>query len=331
MDLIVFYLLCIAGWQCFEKLKLPTPTILGPLVVISMASFFGMNMAIPIWVKPVLSTLMGMIMGLRFNVKLKGMIKEILLVAGWIITASWVTARLLVFLGLTKETALFSALPGGIVEVSLIAMSFDADTFVVALLHSSRLFATMLIIPFLAKRACKESTCIAVEGELSAKREWLAIIIVSIVSSVLLTLTGMPASNLLGPMLGVGLYIRVRDIKLEVNRNFQNYVQIGVGGLIGLTATRESILGIPDYLIPIICLNIMLLGSSLLLGFILHKTTAWDLTTCFLATAPAGLTPIVILAMELEADSGRVAVFQILRLATVVLFAPLEGYIFLSG
>lgn len=333
MDLLIFFLISIAGWLGFQKLRLPAPTILGPIVILGITGFFGMHITVPFWLKPILSVIMGTFLGLRFNLKLKGMVKQIFLVGSWIIMASLLTAKVLVYLGLSEATAVFAAMPGGLVELTLVAMSFGASTFTIALLQSSRLFLTMLIIPFIIKKlpvgtpADKQP---AGESITTGWQKWLGVIIIAVVSALVLGMTGMPASSLIGPILGVGIYTKMLDAKFKVNRKFQNLVQVGVGGLIGLNATRETILGIADFIVPILTLNVLIIGSSLILGFLLHKTTGWDLATCLLSTAPAGLTPMILLSVELNADSNRVVVFQVLRLVTVVLFAPFGAQIFLA-
>lgn len=331
--MISFFLIGIAGWQVFQKLRLPAPTILGPIVVFGIVSFFGMQIEVPAWLKPALSVIMGTFLGFRFNIKLKGMIKEIFWVGGWIIIVSLLTAKVLTYLGLSRATAVFAALPGGLAELTLVSMSFGASTFTIALLQSSRLFLTMLIIPFIIKKlTVGNSIDKRPEEEQTAadSRKWVGAVIVSVVSALFLGKVGMPAASLIGPILGVGIYTRLLDAHFRVNSKFQNLIQVGVGGLIGLNATRETILGIYDFLIPIIVLNVLIIGSSLILGFLLHKVKGWDLATCILSTAPAGLTPIIILAVELNVDYNRVIVFQVLRLITVILFAPFGAHIFLT-
>jgi membrane AbrB-like protein len=319
------------GWKCFERLNVPAPTILGPMFVLAATNLFDINILVPSWLKPLLSIIMGICLGLRFNLNVKGVIREIIIVGIWIIVISIITANVLIYTGLTRATALFSSLPGGLTELSLVAMSFEADTFVVALLQSSRLLITMLVIPLITKRVTTETEIQSKNKHQVADRSrWVGAIIVGIISAYLFGLVRVPASNLIGPMIGVGILVKLKDISLHVNPSLQKYLQIGVGGLIGLNSTKESILGIPDYVVPIICLNVLIVGGCILLGFVLHSLTGWDLTTCLLSTSPAGLTPMILLSMELNADSNHVAIFQILRLTTVIFFAPLGAHIFLT-
>ena len=152
MDLLIFFLLGLVGWRICELIRIPAAAILGPIIAVAAANCFGLALIVPVWLKPLLSILMGIMLGLRFNLKLKGLLKEVILVGSWIILLSLVTASVLMQTGLDEPTAIFSATPGGIAEVSLMSFSFGADPFVVSLLQFSRMISTMFIIPILAKK-----------------------------------------------------------------------------------------------------------------------------------------------------------------------------------
>ncbi len=333
MDLLIFFLLGLVGWRICELVRIPAAAILGPIIAVAAANCFGLALTVPVWLKPLLSILMGIMLGLRFNLQLKGLLKEVLLVGGWIILLSLVTAKVLMWTGLDKPTAIFSATPGGIAEVSLMAFSFGADPFVVSLLQFSRMISTMFIIPVLAKKTVNgEKTLMTPVAEKVniGKKNWAVIIPLAVGSAFLFDFLHVPAPFMLGPMLSVGIYSKLAGIYVKINGTFQKYVQVGVGGLIGLNITKGSLFSFPDYILPILCLIVLLIGGSVVLAFVLHKVSKWDLTTCLLATSPAGLTPMILLSMEMGADSDRVALFQVLRLATVLLMAPLGGQLLLG-
>lgn len=334
MNVFIFYLICFIGWKCFAKMKVPAPTILGPIFAIGAVNYFGFDYASPVWLKPCLSVILGTFLGLRFNLKLKGMLKEILIVCSWIVTISFITGHFLSFIGVQKATAVFASQPGGLAELALVAMSFGANTFEVALLMTTRLLCTMLVVTTITKRIrIPEEKHEGKEKEKAKKPgnfDWVMICLIALFSAFSLSFTNLPAASLIGPMLAVGLYIKANSISTKGNKALQEYAQIGVGGIIGLNVTRESILAVPDFLLPIIILNLLIVGGGLLIGYVLHRITEWDLVTCLLATAPAGLTPIAMLTMELGANTTCVMLFQMIRLMTVVLWAPFIGQMLLS-
>jgi membrane AbrB-like protein len=325
----------IAGWLLFKKIKIPAPAILGPLVFLGMISVFGITFTLPSLFSPVLSIILGIILGLRFNLKGKGILKEILLVSLWLSGLTVLAVLALSALELDPVTALFAATPGGLTEMSLVSLSFKTDPFAVALLQMSRMMLTVILIPFLS-RLVKEKPLPPGIGGMDANTEknrnrppvkidWVVAVILSLLSAWLLGMIPVPASNMIGPMLTVGAYTYVRRLKVRINGIFQNLVQAGVGGMVGLTVTRESILSVPSYILPIVCLNSIIVGGCFILAYILRKISRWDMTTCLIAAAPGGLSPMILLAIETGADTDRVVVFQVLRMVLVLLLTPLIG------
>jgi uncharacterized membrane protein AbrB (regulator of aidB expression) len=68
-----------------------------------------------------LSVILGNILGLRFNLKNKGVLKEILLVSLWLSGLTVLAALTLSALGVDPVTALFAATPGGLTEMTLVS------------------------------------------------------------------------------------------------------------------------------------------------------------------------------------------------------------------
>ena len=60
------------------------------------------------------------------------------------------------FLGIDYMTSFFATAPGGIMDISLIAYDFKANTSQVALLQLIRLISVISFVPFLQKNVMKE-------------------------------------------------------------------------------------------------------------------------------------------------------------------------------
>ena len=349
VSLLIYAAMGTLGYFVFLKLKIPSPGILGPMIFLGTASFFGIELAIPEMLRPALSMFLGILMGLRFNVKAKGLLKMLLLTWVWLAALTALSTWLLMLIGLDLFTALFSTTPGGLAEMALMSLAFGSDSFGVVLLQTSRLFLTILIIPIIARVLEKKLPPDAPDMEqmemppeeeaqeensrekpkIPYMAEWMIFIALAILATWVFGLINFPAPFLTGPMIFIGIYTKIRGLKITANPNFQLILQIGIGGILGLSLTRESILSVPIYVLPIIVLNVVLMGGCAVLALIMKKLTRWDLITCLLATAPGGLTPMVLLAMEMKVNSRVVAVFQVLRIIMVIVLTPLVGRLLL--
>lgn len=341
LDFILFCFISFVGWQVFRFIKIPGAAIVGPIFSIAVANIFGVVLEISPLMRPILAIIIGSFLGLSFKASPKGIVKRLVLVCGWLIGSSVITGYVINVAGVERATAMFAALPGGMAELSLVAMSFGADPFLVALIQSTRLILMILVISVLAKRygtgnQGQEDEKAEYNGEKEEIREvnhtkdWVVIFIIAFTIGFALEYINFNAGSIIGPIITTGLYSNYRKISLKPNNAVRNIAQIGIGGLIGLKVTKASIIAIPSLLPALIIGNVLMIGSFLILSKVLEKITGWDKITCLLSTAPGGFTPISVLAIDLKADVSRVAIFHIIRLIVVVLFAPLQAYLILS-
>jgi membrane AbrB-like protein len=351
LNLLVFYLISFIGWQVAKKIHIPAPVILGPVVAVGITNLLGCNLIVTEYLQPILSLILGIILGSRFSLDFKGLVKDVLLVSFWMVLVGNLTGFLLNLVGVERATAMFSAMPGGLAELSLMSMTMGADTFQVALLQTTRLVSVLFIIPFIVKKVhsyeveqgLEDGTSGEVqmtlresgdesfnesEKETGTWKDLASIVVLASVIAYLLGLINMAAIQLLGGIIATVIYTRYKDVKIEIHNTVQDVTQVGIGGLIGLNITIESVMAISGMVLPIIILNVVLIGSGLILGFLLRRMHNWDLTTCLLATAPAGITPMSLLALELEADFSLVVLFQIVRIITVIFVTPIQGKLF---
>lgn len=345
---LIFWSVSLAGYRAGRLLKIPAPAILGPIAGFLILTFGGIRPAIPGWQKPLLSVVTGILLGMRFNQKQKGVVRLMLLAAVWIVALSLLAMGALVLLGVEKETALFAATPGGMAEITLLSLSYHSDPFATVLLQSSRMIGSMVVFSTLASKYRgkeerggeeeqpagrpenggndKAGNSGSEDRERKGRRlrwyEWAILFLPAWGAAWLLGCFSVPAANLLGPMLVVGTAVKAGNITCRIDRRVQILVQTGIGGLAGASITRESVLGFPHYLLPVLVLNVLVIAGSLMLARILMKLTQWNKATCILACCPAGLSPTIMVAMEYGADVGIVTLFQVLRMVTVLISTP---------
>lgn len=325
LDALLFGAASAIGFWCFKKLKIPAPMILGPIVAITAINMTGYQFLVTPWLKPILSYFTGLLVGIRFNLKLKGLLKYVAAAVAWLLLVPTLTAQMLSVAGLDRVTSLFTAFPGGLAEISLMSIDYGADTFAVALLQSSRLIATMIVIPLVLTRIKKSEEEIAqakaVHDPATAGRI-LPIAGLAAAGAFLLNVADFPSGILIGAMIGAGVWTKAKNVHLRIDRTLQTWVQIFIGGLVGASIERDSVLSIGHYLVPILILNVLILGGSALLALIYHRLGKWSWATSILAASPAGLSPTIMLSMEYNADSSVVTLFQVLRMVSVLIIVP---------
>lgn len=130
-----------------------------------------------------------------------------------------------------------------------------------------------------------------------------------------------PAGALIGSILASAIYNIVFS-KGYIPLNFRLTAQMVVGGYIGLSFTRTSLLQMKNNIVPILIMVVGMFVFCIVLGLIIHKVTDIDLVTSMLGTAPGGLTEMAIIGDFLGADIALVATMHIIRISSIVLFLP---------
>lgn len=131
-----------------------------------------------------------------------------------------------------------------------------------------------------------------------------------------------PAGAFVGAMLAVAAF-NISTGRGHIPPNFKLVAQMVVGGIIGLNFTLESVKGLKDLIFPALVLMFGLMAFSILLGFIISKTTGLDLTTALFSSAPGGLADMTIISEAYGAETPKVALLHLVRLVTVITILPL--------
>ena len=144
-----------------NKLNLPTPFLMGPILGAAMVSMSGFSCpALPPWLTIVCQIAVGAYMGLKIELtslsNWRILMTYTLLGVAAVIAASLGIAFLLShYYGYSNVTAFLSMAPGGIAEMSVTGIALGADLSVIASYQIFRLFFILLSTPILFRRLLK--------------------------------------------------------------------------------------------------------------------------------------------------------------------------------
>ena len=157
MDRIIYTLLVGAiGGYLGMKFKIPAGAMIGSMAFVAVFNIFTSSGYVPANFKIVAQIVIGAMIGLNFTMDSilglkKIIIPAIVLVIG--LTTLSIILGLIIhkFTGLDLKTALFSAAPGGLTDMTIMSESFGAQSNIVALLHLIRLTTVLTILPIAIK------------------------------------------------------------------------------------------------------------------------------------------------------------------------------------
>ncbi len=131
----------------------------------------------------------------------------------------------------------------------------------------------------------------------------------------------LPAGAMIGAMVAVGAY-NIFNNQAYIPPQFRLGIQIAAGAMIGLQINREILSGLKMLLVPSLIMVGAVIAVCFIAGFLMHKFTGLDLTTALFASAPGGMTEMSLAADSLGANAPQVAVLQLIRLLSVIIFLP---------
>lgn len=163
IDLGVLFAAGVAGYFLGPALRLPAPTLLGPMLVSSAVHLTGLTSnPPPRELVIVAQILLGTIIGGRFiGAAPRTILRAIGLSMGatiMMLSITFLFATVLQsFLGQSLEQVVLAYSPGGLAEMSLVALAMDADIAYVASHHLVRISLVIALAPlvfrWMAKRA----------------------------------------------------------------------------------------------------------------------------------------------------------------------------------
>lgn len=331
VDFIIIVILTLLGAKLIARF-LPGSRLMGPIFTIGLFNVLGGSLALSSWWENIFSVLLGIFFGLRINKELITNFKKIalplILLIFWYIGLTIVNGNILLALSsFDRVTSFLSVIPGGLGEVSLMAIDYKADLMTVTSFQILRLITIIVMVPFLVQKyAHKRITPPEDVKYVKKEKEPAKIIFLaafSILGAFIFHSIDLPAAYLTGSLFFSAVAsIVIPGMVQRPPEEINNFAQLGMGAVIGTSFNRESFVAVMDSFAILILITVITIATSFFLAYLFNRIFKWNYLTCFLGVVPGGIAPIMILADQIEIDIGLVAIMQIIRLITAIMIIP---------
>ena len=344
---IIFLILTLAigilGGYLADKKKVPAAFMIGALFAVAIFNIVTDRAFLPTSFKFITQVATGTFIGSKFRTEdvkmlrkviIPGMVMVVLMIAFSFIL-SFIMSH---FLGIDYMTSFFATAPGGIMDISLIAYDFKANTSQVALLQLIRLISVISFVPFFTKKCYERSKNkketfekeIEIENEKDEEERTLNkseksltfTLIIGIIGGIIGYFSHLPAGTMSFAMAFVAFF-NVRTQKAYMPLPLRKIIQTFGGALIGARVTLADVVALKTLVLPIILIIVGFCLMNVLVGFFLYKTTKFSLSTALLSASPGGMSDISLMAEDLGANGPQVASMQFLRAISIVGVYPL--------
>ncbi|MBN2508824.1 MAG: AbrB family transcriptional regulator [Spirochaetales bacterium] len=343
-----------AGGFIASRVRVPAGWLTGSLCATALLHLLWPPACLPPELKAVTQILAGSFLGAGFRkqdiLAMKGIIRPALLLIPLMMLMNLIIGwGIHLCSGIDIATSLLASAPGGITEMSLVAISLGGDPGLVAFVQLLRFMTVMGISPIFLSLACRGKGAATSRqpvpshsGEASQQTEFLPALdrtdsgstdktpaagdkvltlAISLVFGFIGTLVPIPAAPLTFSMMACAVFT-VMTGRGRVFTRQRMVTQVLAGTLIGSAFQLHTGITIQGLAAAVTVLVLGVVALNLLMGYLIHRIGGMDLPTALFSSTPGGLSDMALLSGEFGADQSRVILMQLLRLFSVIAFFP---------
>ena len=221
------------------------------------------------------------------------------------------------FFGTNRATALYSVVPGGPIEMAVLAARNGGDGARTALAQTLRIVCVVVFFP--PALTIASATAPHAAGIAGGWPDTALLIAIATFAGLAAGLIRLTSPFFLGPMIVVGA---LAASGMPLHGHHEGVIpagQILLGVSLGSMFRRDLLQGARQFLLGALLSTVFLIGVSAAVSLALASAFDIDLPTMMLANAPGAVTEMVITAEVLRLDVATVASFQFVRIMIALL------------
>ena len=302
------------------------------MVVVMVSAVAGAPVAPPTRLRALVVPILGVMLGSGFHPEIFAHIGDwalTLVILPVFVAAAFLTAMIFYSKigGYDPVTAFFSSAPGGLNDMMILGAEAGGDEKRIALAHASRVFIVVTFVVFFYATFLD----ISVAGEARPyitfadvpARDLLILAACAIVGAWLAPKIGLPAPQILGPMILSGIVHLTGLTGAPPPTLAVNAAQLVMGTVVGCRFAGARPREIARDLTLAAGSSTAMLTIALGTALVVTSLTGIGLRETFLTFSPGGLPEMSLLALAMNADIAFVATIHIVRIALVIAAAPL--------
>lgn len=324
--------LCIgaAGGALFRLLHLPLPWTLGAMFGSACLTFFLPRATLPgvfrDGARPVIGVMAGSAFTPAVTAAMAGQWPALLLLLVFFIVTTSLGFLFFRSRGIDPKTALFSSMPGGLGEMTLLGSQFGADVRALVLIHSVRIVMVVTVVPFAISLLVGEIVGRGAPVALSTSSLWGPQGALLLACAVIGYLIGRPLRGFGGVMIAPLLLSAVLHATgvLEVSPPYflVAAMQVVIGCITGARFVGVRIGEVKCVLGMALVWSAMLIGMAMLVARGVAHLMGLPPMALFLALAPGGFAEMSVIAVATGVETGFVIACHTFRVLYVLMVSP---------
>ena len=312
-----------------DYFNIPLAWFLGPMLITSIVTLGGIKTKMPRLVLSTVLIFLGLYIGNYIDQELFSQMHQwiwtsLIMLAYIIISVLIVSKYLQKFSGYGKKTSVFSAAPGALGPLLILAEDEKSDLSQVATSHLIRLIIIITIFPFIVNSFYETDNVNNVEIIIQNQNlnHLLILVMLSIVLILILDKFKIPAALLAGTLVASG-FLQITDIaSYKLPPNVIDYCLLILGSSVGCRFADKTFKEIAKNsahsFVATFLLVILGIIAALIAGFFIDK----NFFTLLLSYCPGGIYEVAVIAIFFDLDPEFVSFHHIIRLLMILFVVP---------
>ena len=313
-----------------EFFNIPLAWFLGPMLITSLASLMGLKIKMPKLVLSSILILLGLYIGNYIDKSLFSQIHQwawtSLIMLIYIIVSVLVVSRYLqVFSKYDKKTSIFSAAPGALGPLMILAEDEKSDLSQVATSHLIRLIIIITVFPLIVN-SFYDSENLKITKDIIETQNIFHLILLVISSIILIIIFDkirIPAALLSGTLFASG-FLQISEIaSYQFPPNIIDYCLLILGASVGCRFADKTFGEIARNAFHSFVATFLLVTLGLIAAFVAGLIIDKNFYTLLLSYCPGGIYEVAVIAIFFDLDPEFVSFHHIIRLLMILFFVPL--------
>ena len=326
---ILVILISIPSAIVADYFNIPLAWMLGPMIITSIAALSGLKIKMP---KLALSGIL-IVLGLHignyidqnlFNQMINWIWTSVIMFIYIIVCILVVSKYLQKYSGYGQKASIFSAAPGALGPLMILAEHEKTDLSQVATSHLIRLIIIITVIPFIIVNNVITETLILDEFDYMAQNHFnlIILIIASLIFIFIFDKIKIPAALLSGTLFASGL-LQITDIaSYKLPDASINFCLLILGASVGCRFAEKSIKEIANNSFHGLIATIILVLLGLVAAYVATFFVDTNFLTLILSFSPGGIYEVAVIAIAYNLEPDFVAFHHIIRLLMILFTVP---------
>ena len=313
-----------------EFLNVPLAWFLGPMLITSLASLQGFKIEMPRLVLSSTLILLGLYIGNYIDKSLFSQIHQwawtSLIMLFYIVLSVLIVSKYLQkFSKYDRKTSVFSAAPGALGPLMILAEDEKSDLSQVATSHLIRLIIIITVFPFIVN-SFYEIDEVRIVDEVIVDQN-IHDLIILIISSIILILLfdklKIPAALLAGTLFASGFFQISELASYKLPANIIDYCLLILGSSVGCRFADKTFGEIANNAVHSFVATFLLVVLGFLAAFVAGLFIDKNFFTLLLSYCPGGIYEVAVIAIFFDLDPEFVSFHHIIRLLMILFTVPL--------